>query len=512
MTQRALISVSDKTGLDQLGPALSELGWEIISTGGTAGSLAAAGCEVIEVSDFTGFPEILDGRVKTLHPKIFAGVLAAPSAEHEAQLAELEIPGIDLVVVNLYPFRETVARAGVTLEEAVEQIDIGGPSLLRAAAKNHNRVIVVVDPSDYPAVLSELAEAGVSLETRRRLALKVFRHTAAYDAAIVANLPRLMDETARGAAALAAEALLDSAEIGLRYGENPHQWGILARPEPAVGLAGARQLQGKEMSYNNIGDATGAWRLVWDLPAAGVAVIKHANPCGVGLDENMAEAFLKARATDPVSAFGGVIAANRAVDGAFAEAVVEQFAEVVIAPGFDAAAREVLATKKNLRVLEAEPAEDGGLVVRDVDGGFLIQARDTGWDDEAREQATDRVPDDDEMKALELAWRVVKHVGSNAIVVGSKDRILGIGAGQMSRVDAAKIAVAKAKEMGHQLDGSVAGSDAFFPFPDGVEALHAAGVRAVIQPGGSIRDNDVIATCDRLGVAMILTGRRHFRH
>ncbi len=512
MAKRALISVSDKTGLDRLGLALQGLGWEIVSTGGTARALAAAGCEVVEVSDFTGFPEILDGRVKTLHPKIFAGILAAPSDEHEAQLAELEIPGIDLVVVNLYPFRETVARSGVTLEEAVEQIDIGGPSLLRAAAKNHVRVTVVVDPADYAAVVADLQTNGVSPETRRRLALKVYRHTAAYDAAIVANLPRLMGEGERGAAATVAGELLEAAEVELRYGENPHQWGILVRPEPASGLAGARQLQGKEMSYNNLGDATGAWRLVWDLPGAGVAVIKHANPCGVGLDDNMAEAFLKARATDPVSAFGGVIAANREVDGAFAEAVVEQFAEVVIAPGYDDAARKVLAGKKNLRVLEAGPTETGGLVVRDVDGGFLIQMRDAGWDGEGREQATARAPDETEMKALELAWRVVKHVGSNAIVVGVEDRILGIGAGQMSRVDAAKIAVAKAGEMNHVLDGSVAASDAFFPFPDGVEALHAAGVRAVIQPGGSIRDKDVIAVCDRIGVAMILTGRRHFRH
>jgi len=512
MTKRALISVSDKSGLDGLGRALSDQGWEIISTGGTARALTAAGCNVIEVGDFTGFPEILDGRVKTLHPKVFAGILAAPSEDHEAQLAELEIPKVDLVVVNLYPFRETVADEGVSLDDAVEQIDIGGPSLLRAAAKNHARVTVVVDPADYEAVLAELKTTAVSLETRRRLALKVYRHTAAYDAAIAANLPRLMGEVERGAAARVAGELLEGTEVELRYGENPHQWGVLVRPEPASGLAGAHQLQGKEMSYNNFGDATGAWRLVWDLPSAGVAVIKHANPCGVGLDDNMAEAFLKARATDPVSAFGGVIAANRRVDAAFAEAVVEQFAEVVIAPEYDEAAREVFAKKKNLRVLEAGRAEVGGVVVRDVDGGFLIQARDAGWDEEGRERATDRAPDDDEMQALELAWRVVKHVGSNAIVVGSKDRILGIGAGQMSRVDAAKIAVAKAKEMGHDLDGSVAASDAFFPFPDGVEALHAAGVRAVIQPGGSIRDKDVIEACDRMGVAMVMTGRRHFRH
>ena len=512
MTKRALISVSDKTGLDVLGPALRDLGWTLISTGGTAWALTRAGCEVVEVCDHTGFPEILDGRVKTLHPKVFAGILAAPSPAHEKQLAELGIPPVDLVVVNLYPFRETAARPGVSLDEVVEQIDIGGPSLLRAAAKNHARVTVVVDPADYGPVIGELRSGGVCEATRRRLAIAAFRHTAAYDAAIVAALPELMGEGGRAPAAAAAEALLRSTEIGLRYGENPHQWGVLARATPPGGLAGARQLQGKELSYNNIGDASGAWRLVWDLPGPGVAVIKHANPCGVGIAESMAEAFLKARATDPVSAFGGVIAANRPVDASFAEAVVEQFAELVIAPGYDEGAREVLARKKNLRVLEAEGAAASALVLRDVDGGFLLQARDASWGGESRDTPTERSPDEDEMRALELAWRVVKHVASNAIVVGVGDRLLGIGAGQMSRVDAARIAVSKAAEIGHDLSGAVAASDAFFPFPDGVEALHAAGVRAVIQPGGSIRDGEVVEACNRLGVAMVFTGRRHFRH
>jgi phosphoribosylaminoimidazolecarboxamide formyltransferase/IMP cyclohydrolase len=321
-----------------------------------------------------------------------------------------------------------------------------------------------------------------------------------------------MGEERPAAAAEVAEKLLRSVEIELRYGENPHQWGILARREPASGLAGARQIQGKALSYNNLGDATGAWRLVWDLPGAGVAVIKHANPCGVGLDDTMAEAFLKARATDPVSAFGGVVAANQEVDGAFAEVVVEQFAEVVIAPGFDQAARDIFARKKNLRVLEADPAAAGELVVRDVDGGFLIQEADSGWEGEERELVTHGAPSEAQSRALELAWRVVKHAGSNAIVVGAEDRILGIGAGQMSRVDAAKISVAKAAEMGHDLSGAAAASDAFFPFPDGVEALHEAGVRAIIQPGGSIRDKDVIEACNVLGVAMVMTRRRHFRH
>jgi len=512
MAKLALISVSDKKGLDVLGPRLEKLGWRLLSTGGTARSLREAGCEVVEVGDHTGFPEILDGRVKTLHPRVFAGILAAPSDDHAAQLAEHDIPAIDLVVVNLYPFRETVAREGVGLNEAVEQIDIGGPSLLRAAAKNHARVAVVVDPADYPQLLSELADSGVTEKTRRMLAVKTYRHTAAYDSAIAAHLPELMGAERKSFSAVVAGDLLESDEQVLRYGENPHQWGFVARRDDATGLAGAHQLQGKGLSYNNLGDATGAWRLVWDLPSAGVAVIKHANPCGVGLADDMTEAFRIARATDPVSAFGGVIVANRRVDAAFAEVVVEQFAEVVVAPEYAPQSLEIFAKKKNLRVLRAEPAAPSGTVIRDIDGGYIVQQRDAGWEGEARDVATERAPTDAESKALELSWRVVKHVGSNAIVVGAADRILGIGAGQMSRVDAAKIAVAKAVEHGHDLTGSVASSDAFFPFPDGVEALYEAGIRAVIQPGGSIRDKDVIAACDRLGIAMVMTGRRHFRH
>ena len=370
----------------------------------------------------------------------------------------------------------------------------------------------MVDPADYPTVLAELADGGISADTRRRLAIKAFRHTAAYDAAIAARLPVLAGDDGGAVSASVAEDLLGAEEKVLRYGENPHQKGLLIRPVGAVGLAGARQHQGKELSYNNLGDATGAWRLVRDLPAAGVAVIKHANPCGVGIADDMAAAFRLARATDPLSAFGGVIAANRDVDAEFAEAVVEQFAEVVIAPGYHPQALEVFAQKKNLRVLEAEPAATSGTVIRDIDGGYLIQERDAGWDGEEHDVVTGRAPSPEEGVAMELAWRVVKHVSSNAIVVGAADRILGIGAGQMSRVDAARIAVAKAVEHGHDLAGGVAASDAFFPFPDGVETLHEAGVRAVIQPGGSIRDADVVAACDRLGIAMVMTRRRHFRH
>jgi phosphoribosylaminoimidazolecarboxamide formyltransferase/IMP cyclohydrolase len=512
MSPIALISVSDKTGVEDLGRALIRLGWTLLSTGGTARALADTGCEVSEVADYTGVPQILDGRVKTLHPKIFGGVLAAPTAGHRAELESHGIAAIDLVVVNLYPFEETVTRKGVGLAEAVEQIDVGGPSLLRAAAKNHARVTVVVDPADYSAVVAELVEGRVCDETRWRLALKAFRHTAAYDAAISAHLPRFSEIGVQSPTATAAADLLGCEEIELRYGENPHQQAILARSRPARGLAGARQLQGKALSFNNIGDATGAWRLVWDLPGPGVAIIKHANPCGVGMADDMAEAFMKARATDPVSAFGGVIAANRPVDRSFAEAVIEQFAEVVVAPSFEEDATRMLAKKKNLRVLSADPADVTGFVVRQADGGFLLQTPDQGWEGEERELVTAQEPTETQREALELAWRVVKHVSSNAIVVGAAEQILGIGAGQMSRVDAARLAVAKAKEMGHQLDGSVAASDAFFPFPDGVEALREAGVTAVIQPGGSIRDPQVVEACDRLGVAMVMTRRRHFRH
>jgi len=512
MSGLALVSVSDKTGLDDLGRALERLGWSVLSTGGTAAALRDAGCKVTEVADHTGFPQILDGRVKTLHPKIFGGILAAPTDAHRSELARHQIPEVDLVVVNLYPFRQTVSREGVEVAEAVEQIDIGGPSLLRAAAKNYARVAVVVDPSDYAGVLAELAEGGVCDATRWRLAVKAFRHTAAYDAAIAAALPRFGEAGLSSLGATVAAELLAADEEVLRYGENPHQVGILARMTPARGLAGARQLQGKAMSYNNLGDATGAWRLVWDLPGPGVAIIKHANPCGVGLDDSMLEAFQKARATDPVSAFGGVIAANRPVSRDFAEAVIEQFAEVVIAPGYLDGAEEIFSRKKNLRVLEAEAPDSSEVVVRSADGGFLLQSADQGWDGEEREVVTEHSPDVAQRRALELAWRVAKHVSSNAIVVGGQDRTLGIGAGQMSRVDAAKIAVGKAREMGLELAGSVAASDAFFPFPDGVEALHEAGVNAIIQPGGSIRDREVIDVCNRLGVAMLLTHRRHFRH
>jgi len=511
MARRAVISVSDKRGLAEFGKRLEAAGFEILSTGGTARALREDGVAVTDVAAFTGFPEILDGRVKTLHPKIFAGILAMGSPDHRRQLEEYGIPEIELVVVNLYPFRETVAREGVRPEEAVEQIDIGGPSLIRAAAKNHARVAVVVDPADYGSVAGALEAGGIPEVMRRALAVKAFRHTAAYDAVIASRLPDLLGAETDAPVEVAA-GLLDAEPFPLRYGENPHQWGLLLRRRNGSGLARAVQHQGKALSYNNLGDATGAWRLVWDLPGPGVAVIKHANPCGVAVGEAMAETFRLARATDPMSAFGGVVAASRPVGAAFAEAVVEQFAEVVIAPGYEPDALEVFAKKKNLRVLEAEPPEKGMPVVKAVDGGWLLQQADEEWEGEERRVVTRRSPEPSELQALELAWRVVKHTSSNAIVVGGIRQILGIGAGQMSRVDAARIAVEKAREMGHDLAGSVAASDAFFPFPDGVEALAEAGIRAIIQPGGSIRDQKVVDACDALGVAMVFTGRRHFRH
>lgn len=511
MPRRALISVSNKDGLEELLPLFREEEWIVYSTGGTARTLRDFGLEVTEVSKLTGFPEILGGRVKTLHPKVFAGILADASDEHRREMAEHSLEEINLVIVNLYPFRETVAKDGVDLKEAIEQIDIGGPSLLRAAAKNSARVVVIVDPSDYGKIEIALQNNQEAEGIRRSLALKVFRHTAAYDAAIAADLPELMGISRKSPTARAAEALLSSEEFELRYGENPHQWGVLASSRPSHGLAGAHQLQGKALSYNNLGDGSGAWRLVWDLPGPGVVVIKHANPCGVALGEDMVEAFRSARATDPISAFGGVVAANRAVDEDFAEAIVEQFTELVIAPEISQRALEVFSRKKNLRVLEAEPAATDGLILKNIDGGFLLQQADQGWDEEWT-TVTEKKPSTVDEHALRLAWHVVKHVSSNAIVIGLADRILGIGAGQMSRVDAANFAVAKAREIGHDLEGAVAASDAFFPFPDGVEALAAAGVRAIIQPGGSIRDQSVIEACDRLGMVMLMTGRRHFRH
>jgi phosphoribosylaminoimidazolecarboxamide formyltransferase/IMP cyclohydrolase len=509
--RRSLVSVSDKRSLEPFVRGLGELGFEIVSTGGTARAIAACGLPVVEVSEVTGTPEVLGGRVKTLHPRVFAAVLAdRDEASHRALLDEWKLTPFELVVVNLYPFVATAGRAGAAAEEVIENIDIGGPSLVRAAAKNHRHVTVVVDPDDYPSVLEALRGGGPDLAHRRRLAVKAFRHTAAYDAAIAQLLPRHLGLES----SLVLEGLapwLGVSETPLRYGENPHQRAVLARAAHPRGLAAFDQLQGKELSYNNLMDADGAWRLVHDLPTPGVAIVKHGGPCGAAVGETAAAAYARALACDPVSAFGGVIASSLPLDGEAAKRITEVFAEVVIAEAIDADARRAFAAKKNLRVLAAPPPVAGVPRVRVIDGGLLVQDADEGWDEEWR-VVTRRAPNAHEASALALAWRVVKHAASNAVVVADGGATLGIGAGQPSRVDSCRIAVEKARAAGLPLAGAGAGSDAFFPFPDGVEELAAAGVAAVAQPGGSIRDDDVIAAADRLGLAMVFTGRRHFRH
>lgn len=509
--RHALLSVSDKAGVEELGRALAGLGFGLLSTGGTARALRAAGLAVREVSDLTGTPEVMDGRVKTLHPRVFAAILAdLDAAEHRRVLEEWGLGPIAVVAVNLYPFAATAARAGVTPEELIENIDIGGPSLIRAAAKNHRHVTVVVDPADYPRVAAALRTGEVPLSLRCELALKAFRHTAAYDATIAAVLPHRLGQP--GSPTFAALApWLGGTEVPLRYGENPHQPAVLVRPERPSGLGAFRQIQGKELSYNNLQDADAAWRLVWDLPAPGVVIVKHAAPCGVGLGAAPADAYRRALACDPVSAFGGVIASSHALDGEAAAALAELFAEVVVAPAFSPEALAALAARKGLRVLEAPRPGTGQPRLRVIDGGLLIQGPDEGWDEGWR-VATAREPTAAESQALALAWRVAKHTLSNAVVVATGDGTVGIGGGQPSRVDAARIAIERARGFGLPLAGTAAGSDAFFPFPDGVEVLAAAGVTAIAQPGGSVRDREVIAAADRLGLAMVFTGRRHFRH
>ena len=511
MKHLALVSVSDKTGLEPFARGLADRGYGIVSTGGTARSLRAAGIEVTEVSELTGVPEVLGGRVKTLHPRVFAAILAdLDDPSHREVLDGWGVAPFEVVAVNLYPFSATAAREGVSPEEVIENIDIGGPSLLRAAAKNHRHVSVVVDPSDYEAVLAAMEDPAAMAALRPQLAVKAFRHTAAYDAAIAARLPGFVG----AAGSLAMDALspwIGAEETVLRYGENPHQSAVLVRSRPPRGLAAFEQLQGKELSYNNLMDADGAWRLAHDLPGAGVAIVKHAGPCGVGLGSDAATAYLRALKCDPVSAFGGVIASTLPLDGPAAEHIVELFAEVVVATGIDGAAREVFASRKNLRVLVAPPVAPGLPRMRVIDGGLLVQSPDEGWD-ETWETVTERAPSGDERRALTLAWRVAKHATSNAVVLADAEGSVGVGAGQPSRVDSCRIAVEKARAAGLPVAGSAAGSDAFFPFPDGLEVLGAAGVTAVAQPGGSVRDAKVVEAANRLGLAMVFTRRRHFRH
>ncbi len=507
----ALLSVSDKTGLAELGRALSRTGIGLLSTGGSARVLVDAGLEVTEVSSFTGFPEIMGGRVKTLQPKIHGGILAR-RGEDESVMAEHGIECIDIVVVNLYPFAETVARPDCTLDEAIEQIDIGGPAMLRAAAKNHQHVTVICDPADY-ATLTDHLPAGPDLDTRRELAIKTFAHTASYDGQISQWLSARTNEEPMPAV---LNLSLDR-ERSLRYGENPHQAAGLFRERggAARGLAGCQPLQGKPLSYNNLLDADAAWSGVHafgnDLPAC--VIVKHTNPCGAAQGERIGEAFASALACDPTSAFGGIIAVNREVDAGLARAMLERFMEVLIAPALSDEAREIFGGKPNVRVLTPSESAQAKIELRAIDGGWLVQqADDLELIETDLKVATERSPTDKEMADLRFAWAAVGLVRSNAIVYAKDRATIGIGAGQMSRIDSARFGALKAEDAGLSLADAVMASDAFFPFADSIETAAEQGIRAVIQPGGSMRDTEVIEACNAHGIAMVLTGRRHFRH
>ena len=524
---RALISVSDKTGLVDLARALKPFGVEIVSTGGTAAALNGAGFAVIDVAQITGFAEMMDGRVKTLHPRVHGGLLAVRSdPAHQAAMIANDIPPIDLLVVNLYPF-EAALRRGASFADRIENIDVGGPAMIRAAAKNHDDVAVIVDVDDYSALIDELKrnQGATSLAFRRSMAQKAFARTAAYDAAISNWLAQETNE--RAPKWRAVGGVLHPRFGALRYGENPHQRAALyLTSETRPGVATARQVQGKDLSFNNIGDADAAYELVAEFDpgeSAAVAIIKHANPCGAAIGGSLAEAYEKALACDPVSAFGGVVALNRRLDAAAARRIAEIFTEVIIAPGADDAALAIIAAKKNLRLMLAGALPDpraSSLAMRTVAGGLLVQDRDNGvLREEALKVVTRRAPSPREMADLRFAWAVAKHVKSNAIVYARDGATVGVGAGQMSRVDSARLAARKAEETAEMAGlpepltrGSVAASDAFFPFPDGLVATIEAGATAVIQPGGSVRDADVIAVADEANVAMVFAGIRHFRH
>jgi len=515
--RRALLSVSDKSGIVELARGLSALGVQLVSTGGTAQLLAREGVPVTEVSAVTGFPEMLDGRVKTLHPKIHGGLLARrDDAKHQAALQAAGIDPIDLLVVNLYPFRSTVADPDCRLEDAVENIDIGGPAMLRAAAKNYGGVTVLVDPADYARVLDEIRSHGeTTLETRFLLARKVFAHTATYDGAIAGYLASL--DAAGARAEYPAFLSLPFHKLqDLRYGENPHQSAAFYRDERPVpgALSGYRQVQGKELSYNNIADADAAWECVKQFEEPACVIVKHANPCGVALAQSAAAAYDKAFKTDPVSAFGGILAFNRALDLAAAQAINRQFAEVVIAPRVERDALSEFSRKANLRVLEiAFARESQPHDYKRVGGGLLVQSSDARPISRAElKVVTKRSPSEAQWNDLLFAWRVAKFVKSNAIVFCRDAMTLGVGAGQMSRVDSVRIATQKAAAAKLALEGSVVASDAFFPFRDGVDVLAEARAAAVIQPGGSVRDEEVIAAANEHGLAMVFTGVRHFRH
>ena len=512
---RALISVSDKTGILELASRLAALQVKLLSTGGTAKLLREKGLKVRDVSGLTGFPEMLDGRVKTLHPKVHGGLLAIRSnPQHQAAVKQHGIEYIDMVVVNLYPFEKTAMKPGVTLEDLIENIDIGGPSMLRSAAKNFEDVTVLVDAADYPAVMEELENnnGSVSRETRARLSRKAFATTAAYDSAISTTLQKVAGGEFPESLHLNYRKVMD-----LRYGENPHQKAALYR-NPAAGgrgLAAAPQLQGKELSYNNLVDLEAAWRLVQEFAEPTTVIIKHTNPCGVATAATLAESYRRALDVDPVSAFGSVIAFNRALDGETAEELSKLFVEAVVAPGYEAAALERLASKKNLRLLDmsATTGDEFGPQLKAVGGGLLVQTSDSlPAQPDVWKCVTERQPTKEELEALIFAWRIVKHVKSNAIVYARTGVLVGVGAGQMSRVDSVKLGASKARGLNHALEGTVLASDAFFPFTDGVEEAAKVGVTAIVQPGGSVRDDEAIATANRLGMAMVMTGVRHFSH
>ncbi|MGD8277955.1 MAG: bifunctional phosphoribosylaminoimidazolecarboxamide formyltransferase/IMP cyclohydrolase [Gemmatimonadota bacterium] len=507
---RALISVSDKRGVAQFAKGLAALGWDVVSTGGTAHVIAQAGVDVIPIEDVTGFPEVMDGRVKTLHPAVHASLLARRDLEdHMKELKDREFTPIDLVAVNLYPFRETVGRPNVKFEDAIEQIDIGGPSMLRSAAKNHAAVLVIADPNDYERILKGITDGTITPEVRRELAAKVFSHTAAYDAAIAQYLGK-DEESLPSNMGLALER-----EQLLRYGENPQQRAALYTSGEGRGFDDLRQLHGKALSFNNLLDVEAATAAVAVWPDRPVcAVIKHTTPCGIALGTSPEEAYVRALATDPKSAFGSVVAFNTVVDEATAEAMKDLFVEVVVAPRFHDGAVAVFKRKKNLRVVEL-PLPDGrpALDFKRIRGGFLVQDRFAGSTDESEWKiATSREPTEAEWRDLRFAWAAVASVKSNAILLARDEAAIGIGAGQMSRVDASFLAAYKARDAGHDTAGAVLASDAFFPFADGIEQAVEAGITAVIQPGGSVRDEEVIGAADAHGIAMVLTGRRQFRH
>lgn len=518
--RRALISVYDKTGLEELAKGLHEAGVSIVSTGSTAKKIADAGVPVTEVEQLTGFPEVLEGRVKTLHPRVHAGILADTRKEdHLKQLEDLDVEAFELVVVNLYPFSETVA-SGADFDSCVEQIDIGGPSMVRAAAKNHPSVAVVVDPARYDDVIVAAREGGFSRAGRTKLALAAFRHTAAYDVAVASWLGEHVEKTEDNQFPEWIGETFERASV-LRYGENPHQAAALY--SNGGGLAGAEQFHGKEMSYNNYTDSDAAWRAAWDHERPAVAIIKHANPCGIAVsDESIAAAHRQAHACDPMSAFGGVIAANREVTVEMAQQVAEIFTEVIIAPSYEDGAVEVLSQKKNIRILQAkapEADERAAVEHRQISGGVLVQQRDiidAKGDDPANwTLAAGEAADEATLAELIFAWRSVRAVKSNAILLAKDGATVGVGMGQVNRVDAAKLAVERANSLAGEEErarGAVAASDAFFPFADGFEVLASAGVRAVVQPGGSVRDAEVIEAANRAGVTMYLTGERHFAH